>query len=83
MRKPCRPHFMRVTRPRRRPTSIASFEGRICPPFLARYVYACSWPMSLDALQASAQLFLGEHDFLSFAATDPDLNSRSSRPQRN
>ncbi len=84
MRKPCPPHFTRVTRPRRRPTSTAFFRGDICPPFLARYVYACSWPMSLEALQTSAQLFVGEHDFLSFAATDPDLNSRAyPDPQRN
>ena len=50
----------------------------ICPPFVARYVYACPWPLSLKALQAAARLFIGEHDFLSFAATDPDLARRSS-----
>ncbi|MGB6688569.1 MAG: tRNA pseudouridine(38-40) synthase TruA [Terracidiphilus sp.] len=49
----------------------------ICPPFLARYVYACPWPLDLDALQASAQLFVGEHDFTSFAGTDPDLTNRN------
>jgi tRNA pseudouridine38-40 synthase len=53
------------------------FHGAICPPLLARYVYACSWPMDLEALESSARLFAGEHDFLSFAATDPDLASRS------
>ncbi|MEI9970261.1 MAG: tRNA pseudouridine(38-40) synthase TruA [Terracidiphilus sp.] len=52
----------------------------LCPPFLARYVYACPWPLSLDALQSSACLFEGEHDFLSFAATDPDLAHRESDP---
>jgi tRNA pseudouridine38-40 synthase len=59
------------------------FRGKICPPFLARYVYACPWPMDVEALQKSAQLFEGEHDFLSFAATDPDLESRnpSSGPE--
>jgi tRNA pseudouridine38-40 synthase len=60
-----------------------TYEYRIlravdCPPFLSRYVYACPWPLSLEALQASARLFEGEHDFLSFAATDPDLARRSS-----
>src|ERR1700722_10638622 len=50
----------------------------LCPPFLARYVYACPWPLPLDALQACARLFEGEHDFLSFAATDPDLAHRES-----
>jgi tRNA pseudouridine38-40 synthase len=52
------------------------FRETICPPTLARYVYACSWPMDVAALQRSARLFEGEHDFLSFAATDPDLASR-------
>jgi tRNA pseudouridine38-40 synthase len=53
------------------------FRGNICPPFLARYVHACPWPLEVETLQKSAQLFVGEHDFLSFAATDPDLNSRT------
>jgi tRNA pseudouridine38-40 synthase len=53
------------------------FRGEICPPFLARYVFACPWPMDFEALQKSAQFFVGEHDFLSFAATDPDLASRN------
>src|SRR6266567_9571783 len=48
-----------------------------CPPFLARYVYSYPWPLDFEALQASAPLFLGTHDFLSFAATDPDAVSRS------
>ena len=53
------------------------FRETICPPFMARYALACPWPMNMDALQAAAKLFEGEHDFLSFAATDPDLASRS------
>ena len=48
-----------------------------CPPFLARYVYCYPWPLSLDDLQASAVLFKGTHDFLSFAATDPDEAARA------
>jgi len=52
------------------------FRGTICPPFMAPYVYACSWPMDLEVLQRAARLFEGRHDFLSFAATDPDLTSR-------
>ncbi len=51
------------------------FRGAICPPFLARYVYACSWPMDVEALQRAARIFEGTHDFLSFAATDPELAS--------
>ena len=48
-----------------------------CPPFLARYVYSYPWPLDLEALQVSARLFIGTHDFSSFAATDPDVAARS------
>ena len=52
------------------------FRESICPPFLARYVHACPWPMDVEALQTSARLFEGEHDFSSFAATDPEPSGR-------
>ncbi len=52
------------------------FRGDICPPFLARYVYACPWRLDIEKLQAGARCFVGEHDFSSFAASDPDLNAR-------
>jgi tRNA pseudouridine38-40 synthase len=54
------------------------FRGEICPPFLVRYVYACPWPMDVVALERSAKFFLGQHNFLSFAATDPDLTTRAA-----
>ena len=44
----------------------------LCPPFLARYVYAYPWPLSLERMNEAARHFVGTHDFLSFAATDPD-----------
>jgi tRNA pseudouridine38-40 synthase len=50
---------------------------QICPPFLARYVYPYSWRADFTALNSAAAVFLGEHDFRSFAATDPDLATRS------
>jgi len=56
------------------------FRSAICPPSLARYVFACSWPMDVQALQTSAKLFEGKHDFLSFAATDPELTIRKPDP---
>jgi tRNA pseudouridine38-40 synthase len=56
------------------------FREALCPPFLARYVLACPWPIDVEALQRSARLFEGHHDFRSFAATDPDLAGRSSEP---
>jgi len=58
------------------------FREALCPPFLARYVHACPWPMDFEKLQLSARLFEGEHDFLSFAATDPDLATRKGRSPR-
>jgi tRNA pseudouridine38-40 synthase len=56
------------------------FREALCPPFLARYVLDCRWPMKLDALERAARLFEGEHDFLSFAATDPELSQRGFDP---
>ena len=53
------------------------FRGEICPPFLARYVLDCRWPMDFEALQGAAKFFVGEHDFLSFAATDPEPANRA------
>jgi tRNA pseudouridine38-40 synthase len=54
------------------------FREVVCPPFLARYVHVCPWPMDVELLQRSARFFMGEHDFLSFAATDPDLATRKA-----
>jgi len=54
------------------------FPGSHCSPFLARYVYCCPWALDFRLLQAAALLFLGEHDFRSFAASDPDLNNRNT-----
>jgi tRNA pseudouridine38-40 synthase len=48
----------------------------ICPPFLARYVYACPWYLDRSKLNTAAAAFLGEHDFASFAANDPDRTTR-------
>jgi tRNA pseudouridine38-40 synthase len=54
------------------------FREEICPPFLARYVYALNWPLNVEWMVAAASLVVGEHDFTSFAANDPDLGSRES-----
>ncbi len=52
------------------------YRGEICPPMLARYVYALPWPLDLAAMQAAAVHALGTHDFTSFAAADPDRAER-------
>lgn len=58
------------------PQRTRGSEGQ-CPPFLARYVYAYPWPLDLGRLNRAAAHFVGTHDFLSFAATDPDLAARA------
>ncbi len=59
------------------------WRGDDCPPFLTRYVYACAWPLDEARLHEAAGMFVGEHDFLSFAATDPDLNTRRGEAEAN
>ena len=60
-----------LERPPRRPGTIIE-----CPPFLSRYVYSYPWPLDFAALDVAARQFIGTHDFLSFAATDPDEATR-------
>lgn len=49
---------------------------RICPPFLAPYVWDCRWPLNLGAMEEASNRLLGEHDFAAFAASDPDRSTR-------
>ncbi len=53
------------------------FHGGICSPFLARYVTCCHWPLNMEAMQQAAEAILGEHDFTSFVASDPDRTTRT------
>jgi tRNA pseudouridine38-40 synthase len=55
-------------------------QAEICPPWRARYVYTFSRPLDLDRMEAAAGLVTGEHDFTSFAASDPDAATRASDP---
>ena len=59
-----------------------TYEYRIAPqplclPTLAPFVWNCIWPLDLTAMQQAAEHVIGQHDFSSFAASDPDLNSRT------
>lgn len=56
------------------------YRETVCSPFLSRYALACTWPMDFAEMQGAAKLFEGEHDFLSFAATDPELAVRKNAP---
>jgi len=49
---------------------------QMCSPFIARYVYAYSWKLDIELLRKAAGALVGEHDFRSFAASEPDLAAR-------
>ena len=48
------------------------YRDPICPPFLSRYVWHYPFPLDENAMQQAASLVIGEHDFTSFAAADPE-----------
>jgi tRNA pseudouridine38-40 synthase len=48
------------------------YRGDICPPFLARYVWHYPYPLDEEAMCQAASLVVGERDFTSFAAVDPE-----------
>src|SRR5882762_438028 len=58
------------------------FRGAICPPFLARYVWHFPYPLKEEAMTRAAGLVVGEHDFTSFAAVDPE-RGREGEPASN
>ena len=51
-------------------------RGAICPPFLASYVWHYPYPLEESAMIAAAGVVVGEHDFTSFAAVDPERVER-------
>lgn len=48
------------------------YREAICPPFLARYVWHYPYPLDEEAMMRAAALVVGERDFTSFAAVDPE-----------
>jgi tRNA pseudouridine38-40 synthase len=48
------------------------YRAGICPPFLARYVWHYPYQLDLSLMQQAAAEIVGEHDFTSFAAVDPE-----------
>ncbi len=48
------------------------YRRAICPPFLARYVWHYPYPLDEVEMTEVAALVVGEHDFTSFAAVDPE-----------
>jgi len=58
------------------------YRESICPPFLARYVWHYPYTLDEDAMARAAALVVGEHDFTSFAAVDPE-RGREDEPASN
>ena len=58
------------------------YRESICPPFLARYVWHYPYPLDEEAMARAAGMVVGEHDFTSFAAVDPE-RSREGEPVLN
>jgi tRNA pseudouridine38-40 synthase len=52
------------------------YRAAICPPFLARYVWHYPYPLEESAMAAGAGVVVGERDFTSFAAVDPERVER-------
>lgn len=61
----------------RKSATAKTYEYRIhrrqvCTPFLARYVCHHPYPLDESAMAQAADVLIGEHDFTSFAAVDPE-----------
>jgi tRNA pseudouridine38-40 synthase len=56
------------------------YRGALCPPTIARFVHATPWKLDIDAMRAAARIVVGEHDFTSFVASDPELDLLRSNP---
>ena len=58
------------------------YRGEICPPFLANYVYHHPYPLDEEAMARAAEVVVGEYDFTSFSASDPERSEREINPVR-
>lgn len=58
-------------------------QAPICPPFLARYVYHHPYPLDCHRMAQAARLLEGEHDFTSFAGSDPARKGTERREDAN
>jgi len=63
---------------RRKHYQYRIYRGTLVPPFLHRYVTHHPYPLDEKAMAEAAEVILGEHDFTSFAASDPDRTARLS-----
>ncbi len=56
------------------------YRGDICSPFVARYVYHHPYPLDEVAMAEAATMVVGEYDFTSFAAVDPERGRENETP---
>jgi tRNA pseudouridine38-40 synthase len=54
------------------------YREAICPPFSARYVWHFPYSLCEEKMARAAALVVGEHDFTSFAAVDPERGREDS-----
>jgi tRNA pseudouridine38-40 synthase len=76
-----RPDFHARTSAKAKTYQYRIYRGDICPPFLARYVYHHPYPLDEPSMRDAAEFILGEHDFTSFAAVDPERHERVLDPE--
>ena len=57
------------------------FRGPVCSPFVTRFVYHHPWPLDEDGMESAASSVLGQRDFSSFAAADPDRLRRIAQAE--
>jgi len=55
-------------------------RGELSSPFRANYVLHIQWSLDVTDMQQAAGSIVGEHDFTSFAANDPDKTQREAEP---
>jgi tRNA pseudouridine38-40 synthase len=58
------------------------FRADVCPPFLWRFVHQVDHPLALPSMTRAALRIEGEHDFTSFAASDPGGEPEYGTPVR-
>jgi tRNA pseudouridine38-40 synthase len=58
------------------------YRESICPPFLARYVWHFPYRLAEEEMGQAAKLVVGEHDFTSFAAVDPERSRADAEGPR-
>lgn len=58
-------------------------QAAMCPPFLGRYVDHHPYPLDVRRMTRAARLLEGEHDFTSFAGSDPARKEKELQENSN